>query len=138
MSSLARSTSQFETTSKDASEFLKSADGTAREIDVLVKQLQAEIAKAEPMIANLNAATSNAVQASAHVNNIVAALDNPTTLNELRQTAYNASQLTAKIDAVGGDVQQLTSDPEFMKGLRNVTIGLGALFSEIYPADTEQ
>ena len=70
------------------------------------------------------------------MNNIVASLDNPATLNELRQTAYNASQLTAKIDAVGGDVEKLTSDPEFMKGLRNVTIGLGELFSEIYPAET--
>ena len=103
---------------------------------MLVKQLQTEIAKAEPMISNLNAATANAVKASAHVNNIVASLDNPATLNELRQTAYNASQLTAKIDAVGGDVEKLTSDPEFMKGLRNVTIGLGELFSEIYPAET--
>ena len=84
------------------------------------------------------AATANAVKASAHVNNIVEALDNPTTLNELRQTAYNASQLTAKINAVGGDVEKLTSDPEFMKGLRNVTIGLGELFSEIYPANTDQ
>ena len=36
-----------------------------------------EVARAEPMIANLNAATANAVEASVHVNNIVAALDNP-------------------------------------------------------------
>ena len=37
------------------------------------------------------------------------------------------AQLSAKIDAVGGDVAKLTSDPAFMKGLRNVTIGLGAV-----------
>ena len=133
---LAQSTRQFENTAKDASQFLENADLTTKEIDLLVKQLQAEIAKAEPMISNLNAATANAVKASVHVNNIVASLDNPATLNELRQAAYNASQLTAKIDAVGGDVEKLTSDPEFMKGLRNVTIGLGELFSEIYPAET--
>ena len=133
---MAQSTRQFENTAKDASQFLENADLTTKEIDVLVKQLQAEIAKAEPMISNLNAATANAVKASVHVNNIVASLDNPATLNELRQAAYNASQLTAKIDAVGGDVEKLTSDPEFMKGLRNVTIGLGELFSEIYPAET--
>ena len=135
---LAQSTRQFEATSKDASTFLKNADGTAREIDALVKQLQAEIAKAEPMITNLNAATANAVQASAHVNNIVAALDNPQTLNELRQTAANASELSAKINAVGGDVAKLTSDEEFMAGLKNLTIGLGELFSELYPAETSQ
>ena len=29
-------------------------------------------------------------------------------------------------------------DPEFMKGVRNLTIGLGELFGEIYPAQTAQ
>ena len=50
------------------------------------------------MIENLNVATANALEASAHVNNIVAALDNPKTINELRQTAANAAQLSAKIE----------------------------------------
>lgn len=135
---LAQSTKQFEETSKDASLFLKNADGTSREIEQMVKQLQKEIAKVDPMIANLNAATKDAAKAALHVNNIVAALDNPRTLNELRQTAANASQLTAKINAVGGDVEKLTSDEEFMQGLRNVTIGLGELFAEIYPAETSK
>ena len=62
--------------------------------------------------------------------------DSPETLSSLRQTASNAAELTAKLDAVGGDVETLTSDPVFMDGLRNVTIGLGALFSEVYPAKT--
>ena len=103
-----------------------------------MEQLRVEIARAQPMIENLNAATANAVQASVHVNNIVAALDNPKTLNELRQTAANAAELTAKIDAVGGDVANLTADPAFMAGLRNVTIGLGELFAEVYPAETSE
>ena len=84
----------------------------------------------------MEAATANAVVATAHLNNIASSLDNPQTLNELKQTAANAAQLTAKIDAVGGDVAQLTGDPEFMKGVRNLTIGLGELFGEIYPAQT--
>jgi len=83
------------------------------------------------VIRNLEAAT-------AHVNNIASSLDNPQTLSELKQTAANAAQLTAKIDAVGGDVAQLTGDPEFMQGVRNLTIGLGELFGEIYPAQTAQ
>jgi phospholipid/cholesterol/gamma-HCH transport system substrate-binding protein len=83
----------------------------------------------DPVLRNLQAAT-------AHANNIVAALDNPETLSSLRQTASNAAGLTAKLDAVGADVEILTSDPAFMEGLRNVTIGLGALFSEVYPAQT--
>lgn len=135
---LAKSTKQFEQTAIDASKFLTNADATSREIDVLVELLRVEIARAQPMIENLNAATANAVQASVHVNNIVAALDNPKTLNELRQTAANAAELTAKIDAVGGDVANLTADPAFMAGLRNVTIGLGELFAEVYPAETSE
>ena len=76
--------------------------------------------------------------ATEHVNNIMSSLDNPQTLNDLKQTAANAAQLTAKIDAVGGDVARLTGDPEFMKSVRDLTIGLGEFFGEIYPAKTAQ
>ena len=117
---------------------LEQIDVTAKEFEVLTVQLQDELAKAGPVIRNLEAATANAVAATAHVNNIAASLDNPQTLNELKQTAANAAQLTAKIDAVGGDVARLTGDPEFMKGVRSLTIGLGELFGEIYPAQTAQ
>ena len=114
-----------------AAESLEQIDATAKEFELLTVQLQEELATAAPVIRNLAAAT-------AHLNNIVSSLDNPQTLNELKQTAANAAQLTATIDAVGGDVAQLTGDPEFMKGVRNLTIGLGELFGEIYPAQTAQ
>ena len=110
---------------------LEQIEATTKEFEALTVRLQDELAKAAPVIRNLEAAT-------AHVNNIAASLDNPQTVSELKQTAANAAQLTAKIDAVGGDVAQLTSDPEFMKGVRNLTIGLGELFGEIYPAQTAQ
>jgi len=114
-----------------AAESLEQIDAMARQFEALTVQLQDELARAAPVIRNLELAT-------AHLNHIVAALDNPETLNELKQTAANAAQLTATIDAVGGDVAQLTGDPEFMKGVRNLTIGLGELFGEIYPAQTAQ
>ena len=110
---------------------LEQIEVTTKEFEALTVQLQDELAKAAPVIRNLETAT-------AHLNNIVASLDNPQTLSELKQTAANAAQLTATIDAVGGDVAQLTSDPEFMKGVRNLTIGLGELFGEIFPAQTAQ
>ena len=110
---------------------LEQIEATTKEFEALTVQLQDELAKAAPVIRNLEAATT-------HVNNIAASLDNPQTVSELKQTAANAAQLTAKIDAVGGDVAQLTSDPEFMKGVRNLTIGLGELFGEMYPAQTAQ
>ena len=114
-----------------AAESLEQIDATAKQFELLTVQLQDELAKAAPVIRNLEAAT-------AHVNNIFASLDNPQTVSELKQTAANAAQLTATIDAVGGDVAQLTGDPEFMQGVRNLTIGLGELFGEIYPAQTAQ
>ena len=110
---------------------LEQMEAATKEFEALTVQLLDELAKAAPVIRNLEAAT-------AHVNNIAASLDNPQTVSELKQTAANAAQLTAKIDAVGGDVAQLTGDPEFMKGVRNLTIGLGELFGEIYPAQTAQ
>ena len=110
---------------------LEQIEATTKEFEALTLQLQHELAKAAPVIRNLEAAT-------AHVNNIASSLDNPQTVSELKQTAANAAQLTATIDAVGGDVAQLTGDPEFMKGVRNLTIGLGELFGEIYPAQTAQ
>ena len=97
-----------------AAESLAQIDATAKQFEALTVQLQD---KAAPVIRNLELAT-------AHSNNIVAALDNPETLNELKQTASNAAQLTG--------------DPSFMKGVRNLTIGLGELFAEIYPAQTAQ
>ena len=114
-----------------AAESLEQIDATAKEFEALTVQLQDELVKAAPVIRNLELAM-------AHLNNIVASLDNPQTLSELQQTAANAAQLTATIDAVGGDVAQLTGDPEFMKGVRNLTIGLGELFGEIYPAQAAQ
>jgi len=108
---------------------LEQIEATTKSFELLTVQLQAELAKAAPVIRNLELAT-------AHVNNIVASLDNPETLSDLQRTAANAAELTAKIDAVGGDVAQLTGDPEFMKGVRNLTIGLGEFFGEIYPAQT--
>ena len=108
---------------------LEHIEATTKSFELLTVRLQDELVKAAPVIRNLELAT-------AHINNIVASLDNPQTLRELQQTAANAAQLTATIDAVGGDVAQLTGDPEFMKGVRNLTIGLGELFGEIYPVQT--
>ena len=114
-----------------ASESFEGIYVTTKEFEELTLQLQNQLDKAALVIRNLESIT-------AHVNNIVASLDNPQTLSDVKQTVANAAQLTAKIDSVGGDVAQLTGDPEFMKGVRNLTIGLGEMFAEIYPAQTAE
>ena len=133
---LVESTKQFGITSQDASKFLNTADVAAENVDTLVHQLRAEVARAKPTIENLNRATAEAADAAAHINNLAGALDNPETVSDLKQTVTNARDLTARIDSVGGDIEQLTDDPRFMKSLRSVMIGLGTLFEEVYPAQT--
>ncbi|MCX5931264.1 MAG: MlaD family protein [Cyanobacteria bacterium] len=126
---MARTTRSFDATSKEATQFLQRAQ-------VLVAELKRSVGKADPILANLNVATAEAAAASRHVRNVTAALDNPKTLAQLKTTVGNAERLTARIDAVGGDVNKLTSDAVFMDGVRSVAIGLGQLFDELYPAQT--
>ncbi|WP_225867209.1 MlaD family protein [Cyanobium sp. PCC 7001] len=114
--------SSVDKTSKDAAAFLE--EGRA-----LVGSLEQSVQEVQPTIANLNAS-------SAHLRRLMAALENPKTVAELQQTVSNAEQLTARWDAVGGDVNKLTADPRFMDGLRSVAVGLGAFFEELYPART--
>lgn len=112
----------FDQTSKQATAFMK--DGQD-----LVKELEASVRKAQPTIDNLNATT-------AHARSLMAALDNPKTVADLQKTVANAEKLTARWEAVGGDVNKVTSDPQFMNGVRSLAIGLGKFFDELYPAQT--
>ena len=99
----------------------------------LVQRLDGSVAEADPVLTNLKQATADAAKASKHVRNLTAALDNPRTLSDLQQTVSHARQLTQRWDAVGGDVNKLTSDPRFMEGMRSVATGLGKFFDELYP-----
>jgi phospholipid/cholesterol/gamma-HCH transport system substrate-binding protein len=112
----------FDSAAKEANLFLK--DGA-----LLVRRIDGTVQRVDPILTNLDAT-------SVHVRNLVAALDNPKTVAELRSTVANAEQLTARWQAVGGDVNRLTADPEFMNGVRSVAIGLGKLFDELYPGRT--
>ena len=111
-------------------------DETLRDIELLATQLREDLTKAAPTISNLNEATAQAASASRHINNVLSAFDTPTTITDLKQTVSNARSLTATFDEVGGDVEKLTADPQFMAAVRSVTIGLGQFFHELYPART--
>jgi phospholipid/cholesterol/gamma-HCH transport system substrate-binding protein len=114
--------SSVDQTAKEATIFLEEGRSLVRNLDQSVNKLQ-------PSLGNLN-------MSSAHLRHVLAALDNPKTITELQRTVSNAQQLTARWDAVGGDVNKLTADPQFMDGMRSVAIGLGKLFDELYPAQT--
>jgi phospholipid/cholesterol/gamma-HCH transport system substrate-binding protein len=109
----------FDRTAKDASALMKDGQDLATELESTVRA-------AQPTITNLNSS-------SAHLRQVIAALDNPKTLQELQATVSNAEQLTAKWNSVGGDMSKLTNDPRFMDGIRSVAVGLGKFFDELYP-----
>lgn len=113
----------FNKAAKEASIFLK--DG-----QLLVRNIDGSVRKVDPILANLNAS-------SAHIRHLLAALDNPKTIADLQTTVANAEKLTARWEAVGGDVKKLTGDPQFMDGIRSVSIGLGKFFDELYPSRTK-
>ncbi len=117
VSNLVQSTKQFDLTQKN--------------LDELILQVKDEVARAEPIITHLN-------QATEHVNNILAAIDNPNTLNDIIQTAKSTRSITKKVDNLGSDMGKIMEDEELMSAIRSVTIGLGEFFNELYPVQTSE
>ncbi len=111
-------------------ESMKQFDKTQIELEALIKQAKGELYRARPIITEIT-------QASAHINNILESIDNPETLNNIKETASNARSLSRKIDSLGTDLQKLMDDEELINALRDVTIGLGKFFNEIYPPNIE-
>ena len=107
-------------------------DLTAKEVEMLVLQLRKDLDQVVPVLQNLRAASANAVDATAKAKNILGAIDNQKTISYLIETAANAAQLTSKLNTVGGELEKLISDKDFISGLRSVTIGLGELLEDIY------
>ena len=101
-----------------------------KQLEELIVQAKSEFKRAEPIITQLNEATM-------HINNIMAAIDNTKTLNDLKETANNVRSLSKKIDSFGGDVNRIMADEELISAIRSVTIGLGQFFNEVYPAKTD-
>ena len=108
----------------------KQFDRTQKQLEELIIQAKIEMSRAQPIIIEIT-------KASEHMKNIMAAIDNPKTLNNIKETAQNARSLSKKIDSIGTDVNKLIDDEELMQALRSVTIGLGQFFNEVYPSEIE-
>jgi phospholipid/cholesterol/gamma-HCH transport system substrate-binding protein len=113
------------------------ADRLMADTQRLSQELQRAVNQADPILRNLDRASANAARATGNVANVTAALDNPRSIADLKNTLNNASRLTARWEAVGGDVQKLTNDPQFIGGMRSVAVGLGKFFDDLYPAQTD-
>ena len=113
------------------------ADRLMVEAQRLSRDLQRAVSQADPILRNLDRASANAARATGNVATMTAALDDPRSIADLKATLSNASKLTARWEAVGGDVQKLTNDPQFLDGMRSVAVGLGKFFDELYSAPTD-
>ncbi len=101
-------------------------DQTQANLDELILLSKLELLRAAPIINELN-------KASTHLANILSSIDNPQTLNDIKEVAHVTNSLTKKIDSMSSDIDEIIKDKELIEAIRSVTIGLGKLFNEIYP-----
>lgn len=132
---LVAATSRFEQTAREAEQLSREGQRFLVETRVLVRSLQRSAGRLDPILSQADAASHDIAQASRHIRNISAGLDNPRSAADLQATLSNARQLTDRWSAVGGDLRRLTEDPEFIQGIRSVSIGLGRFFRELYPRE---
>ena len=100
-------------------------DKTQANLDELIVLSKAELKRAEPIITEL-------AEAANHLNNILATIDNPKTLNDIKDVANSTKSITNKIDQITNNLEGLIKDKELIDAIRKITIGLGKLFNEIY------
>jgi len=108
------------------SDSIKQFDRTQANLDELVLLSKSELVRAKPIITELT-------KAAFHLNNILESLDNPKTLQDLKDLASTSNSLTKKIDQMSSDMGSIMNDKELIEALKRVTIGLSKLFDEIYP-----
>ena len=133
---LVAATAKFEGTAREAEKLSKDGQVFLDQATTLVHSLNGSAGRIDPILSQVHTASVNVAQASRHINNVTAGLDNPRTIADLQATLTNAKQLTDRWSAVGGDVRKLTDDAQFMNGIRSVSVGLGKFFQELYPAAT--
>jgi phospholipid/cholesterol/gamma-HCH transport system substrate-binding protein len=134
---MAAATRAFEKTAGETEKLSRDGQVFVKDAQRLVKELNASVRKADPILANLNKASAEAAAATGHARAVAARIDNPKLTEDLQATLVNARKLTDRWNAVGRDVSKLTGDPKFMDGVLSVSVGLGKFFDELYPAKVD-
>jgi phospholipid/cholesterol/gamma-HCH transport system substrate-binding protein len=134
---MAAATKAFERTAGETERLSRDGQVFVKDAQQLVRELNASVRKADPILANLNKASAEAAAATRHARAVAARIDNPKLTQDLQATMANARQLTDRWHAVGRDVSKLTGDPKFLDGVLSVSVGLGKFFDELYPAQVE-
>ena len=110
----------------DILDSMEQFDRTQANLDELILLSKSELIRARPIITELT-------KAATHLTNILSAIDNKKTLNDIVETASSTKSLTKKMNQLTSNVEELLGDDELTNALRDVTIGLGKLFNDIYP-----
>lgn len=131
---LAKATDSFDQTAEEIRRLSRQGQTFVGHADQLVSGLQKVVGQTDPIVTNLQAASLDARQASGSAKRVAARLEDPRMMSDLQATLTNARRLTERWEAVGSDVQKLTSDPSFVEGLRQVSVGLGRFFVDLVPA----
>ena len=124
----------------------------AEESIALTQSLEDLTQQLVPTVDHVNTSAANVTRITGHLANVSAELDRPETIAKFRQTMTNmenatdqlrakagtilanVESFTANLDEIGSDVLDITSDPAVAEGLRNLTVGLGLLFEDLYGA----
>ncbi len=101
-------------------------DSTQENLDELIYLSKQEILRVKPLINEITIAANN-------LNNILSAINNKETLNDIKMTINAARSISSKIDDMSDDFEKLSQDKELTKSIRDLTIGLSKFLNEIYP-----
>tara|TARA_Y100001968_G_scaffold105512_2_gene95428 strand:- start:3571 stop:4416 length:846 start_codon:yes stop_codon:yes gene_type:complete len=104
---------------------MKQFEKTQANLDELILLSKTELIRAKPIITELTKAAS-------HLNNILASIDNPKTINDIVETASSARSLTERISKLTNNLDEFANDKELITALREVTIGLSRFFNDVY------
>jgi phospholipid/cholesterol/gamma-HCH transport system substrate-binding protein len=91
-------------------------------------QLQADVRQ---ILAEVRAAAENVAQATEDLRQIAANLNDPGTLATLRQTLDSARITFQNMQKITADIDELTGDPQFRRGIRELVLGLSNLVSSV-------
>ncbi|TGG81299.1 MAG: MCE family protein [Aphanocapsa feldmannii 277cV] len=70
---------------------------------------------------------------SEQLHGILEAISDPDALVELSHAISYARMTFEELHNISGNISHLTNDPEFIEGIRLMTIGLSRFFDELYP-----
>ncbi len=101
-------------------------DETQQELKELILLSKEEMNRAKPIIIELR-------RSVAHINNILATVDNPETLEDIQTTASSMSSTTQKLDKLATDLSELLNNEELTSAIKSAAVGIGKLFNDLYP-----